>query len=171
MLWCACITLPINLHYTRIRVRSLCFSLSPSGITLSKEQLAGATSYRLALFCLCSLPHVEAPVRRCDRLPPHFSPSGITLSKEQLAEATQRVKAEGLSDRVHLMYCDYRDCPGGLWDTGSWGEKCGEESVAEGLSDRVHLMYCDCRDCPGGFMQGSVGNNVGKEPVRTGAQG
>ena len=34
--------------------------------------------------------------------------TGITVSKEQLAEATQRVKAAGLSDRVTLLFCDYR---------------------------------------------------------------
>lgn len=38
--------------------------------------------------------------------------TGLTLSKEQLAEATARVKAAGLQDRVKLMFCDYRDCPG-----------------------------------------------------------
>jgi SAM-dependent methyltransferase len=39
--------------------------------------------------------------------------TGITLSKEQLAEATARVKAAGLEDRITLLFCDYRDCPGG----------------------------------------------------------
>ena len=38
--------------------------------------------------------------------------TGLTLSKEQLAEATARVKAAGLGDRVTLLFCDYRDCPG-----------------------------------------------------------
>ena len=106
--------------------------LTSSGITLSKEQLAGAASYRLVLFCLCSLPHVEASDRDRDRLPPHFSPSGITLSKEQLAEATQRVKVEGLSDRVHLMYCDYRDCPGAFMLQGRVGNEVGKEPVNTG---------------------------------------
>lgn len=34
--------------------------------------------------------------------------TGLTLSKEQLAEATARVSAAGLSDRVTLLFCDYR---------------------------------------------------------------
>ena len=38
---------------------------------------------------------------------------GLTLSKEQLSEATQRVQAAGLEGQVDLMFCDYRDCPGG----------------------------------------------------------
>ena len=38
--------------------------------------------------------------------------TGLTISKEQLAEATARVKAAGLDDRVKLLFCDYRDCPG-----------------------------------------------------------
>lgn len=37
--------------------------------------------------------------------------TGLTLSKEQLAEATVRVAAAGLSDKVTLLFCDYRDCP------------------------------------------------------------
>lgn len=32
----------------------------------------------------------------------------MTLSKEQLAEATARVAAAGLSDKVTLLFCDYR---------------------------------------------------------------
>lgn len=50
---------------------------------------------------------------------PHPAPrvTGITVSKEQLAEATARVKAAGLSDRVTLLFCDYRECPGaGTYD-------------------------------------------------------
>lgn len=31
---------------------------------------------------------------------------------EQLKEAQQRVKAAGLSDRITLLYCDYRELPG-----------------------------------------------------------
>ncbi|KAL4856846.1 Tuberculostearic acid methyltransferase UfaA1 [Chlorella vulgaris] len=43
--------------------------------------------------------------------------TGITVSKEQLAEATARVKVAGLSDRVTLLFCDYRECPGaGTYD-------------------------------------------------------
>ncbi len=38
--------------------------------------------------------------------------TGLTLSKEQLAEATARVKELGLSDKVTLLFCDYRDCKG-----------------------------------------------------------
>ena len=34
--------------------------------------------------------------------------TGVTVSKEQLAEATARVEAAGLSDRVTLLFCDYR---------------------------------------------------------------
>jgi cyclopropane fatty-acyl-phospholipid synthase-like methyltransferase len=34
--------------------------------------------------------------------------TGLTLSKEQLAEATARVAAAGLSDKVTLLFCDYR---------------------------------------------------------------
>ncbi|NMZ95941.1 C17 cyclopropane fatty acid synthase CfaB [Pseudomonas lundensis] len=36
---------------------------------------------------------------------------GITLSKEQLALAQERVKAEGLQDKVDLQLLDYRDLP------------------------------------------------------------
>ncbi|PAU52298.1 SAM-dependent methyltransferase [Pseudomonas sp. PIC25] len=36
---------------------------------------------------------------------------GITLSREQLALARERVKAEGLDDRVELELLDYRDLP------------------------------------------------------------
>ena len=36
---------------------------------------------------------------------------GITLSKEQLALARERVKAEGLQDKVDLQLLDYRDLP------------------------------------------------------------
>jgi len=36
---------------------------------------------------------------------------GITLSKEQLAYGRQQLKEEGLEDRVHLEYLDYRDLP------------------------------------------------------------
>ena len=36
---------------------------------------------------------------------------GITLSKEQLALARERVKAEGLQDKVELQLLDYRDLP------------------------------------------------------------
>ena len=39
--------------------------------------------------------------------------TGLTISKEQLSEATARVKAAGLEERVTLLFCDYRDCPGG----------------------------------------------------------
>lgn len=37
--------------------------------------------------------------------------AGITVSQEQLLEAQARVKAAGLSDRVQLLFCDYRDVP------------------------------------------------------------
>lgn len=36
---------------------------------------------------------------------------GITLSREQLVLARQRVKVEGLEDRVQLVLLDYRDLP------------------------------------------------------------
>jgi cyclopropane-fatty-acyl-phospholipid synthase len=43
--------------------------------------------------------------------------TGLTISKEQLAEATDRVKAAGLADKITLLFCDYRDCPGaGTYD-------------------------------------------------------
>jgi cyclopropane-fatty-acyl-phospholipid synthase len=41
--------------------------------------------------------------------------TGITVSKEQLAEAKARVKAAGLSDRITLMFCDYRYRRMRLW--------------------------------------------------------
>ena len=37
---------------------------------------------------------------------------GITLSKEQLEYGRQQLKKEGVQDRVHLEYLDYRDLPG-----------------------------------------------------------
>ncbi len=36
---------------------------------------------------------------------------GITLSKEQLAYGRQQIAKEGVEDRVHLEYLDYRDLP------------------------------------------------------------
>ncbi|MEW5297105.1 MAG: hypothetical protein WDW36_000333 [Sanguina aurantia] len=43
--------------------------------------------------------------------------TGLTVSKEQLAEAHARVKAAGLEDKINLIFCDYRDCPGaGTYD-------------------------------------------------------
>ena len=36
---------------------------------------------------------------------------GITLSKEQLAYGREQIKKDGLEDRVHLEYLDYRDLP------------------------------------------------------------
>ena len=36
---------------------------------------------------------------------------GITLSKQQLEYGKQKVQKEGLQDRVHLEYLDYRDLP------------------------------------------------------------
>jgi cyclopropane-fatty-acyl-phospholipid synthase len=38
--------------------------------------------------------------------------TSITISKEQLALAQERVRAEGLEDRVEVRYQDYRDVPG-----------------------------------------------------------
>lgn len=38
--------------------------------------------------------------------------TGLTISREQLALAAARVHAAGLSDRVDLRYCDYRDVEG-----------------------------------------------------------
>lgn len=35
--------------------------------------------------------------------------TGITISEEQFAEARIRVAAAGLSDRVHITFCDYRE--------------------------------------------------------------
>jgi cyclopropane-fatty-acyl-phospholipid synthase len=35
--------------------------------------------------------------------------TGITISKEQLDYARNRIEKAGLSDRVDLQYCDYRD--------------------------------------------------------------
>ena len=36
--------------------------------------------------------------------------TGLTISKQQLAEAAARVEAAGLSDRIELLFCDYRAC-------------------------------------------------------------
>ena len=44
--------------------------------------------------------------------------TGVTVSKEQLAEATARVKAAGLSDRITLLFCDYRWAL--AWTGGTW---------------------------------------------------
>lgn len=42
---------------------------------------------------------------------------GLTLSKEQLEEANRRVEEAGLRDRITLLFCDYRQCPGaGTYD-------------------------------------------------------
>ena len=54
---------------------------------------------------------------RCAQRIPGTTIVGLTVSKEQLAEAAARVEAAGLSDRIHLLFCDYRDCPGlGTYD-------------------------------------------------------
>ena len=43
--------------------------------------------------------------------------TGLTVSKQQLEEAVARVKAAGLSDRIQLLFCDYREGHGlGLFD-------------------------------------------------------
>ena len=69
--------------------------------------------------------------------------TGITVSKEQLAEAVARVKAAGLGDRVTLLFCDYRECPGaGTYDkVGARGRRgrwaMGQEGwVREGAWNR-----------------------------------
>ena len=36
--------------------------------------------------------------------------TGLTVSKQQLEEAVARVKAADLSDRITLLFCDYREC-------------------------------------------------------------
>ncbi|KAK9821949.1 hypothetical protein WJX81_001503 [Elliptochloris bilobata] len=38
--------------------------------------------------------------------------TGITVSKQQLEEATARVQRAGLSDRITLLFCDYRELLG-----------------------------------------------------------
>lgn len=104
--------------------------------------------------------------------------TGLTLSKEQLAEATARVAAAGLSDKVTLLFCDYRygvlhllagmhtplcmtgwtaACFLAHWELLGWDGTCGGN-----LSDCVMLamvwhaellmlcvVLCVCRDCPG----------------------
>lgn len=41
----------------------------------------------------------------------------LTISKEQLKEAEERVKKNQLSDKIKILFCDYRDCPGeGTYD-------------------------------------------------------
>ncbi|KAG1678525.1 hypothetical protein FOA52_014559 [Chlamydomonas sp. UWO 241] len=108
--------------------------------------------------------------------------TGLTISKEQLAEATARVKAAGLEDRVHLMFCDYRDCPGeGTYDKVVSIEmieavghehlvpyfcvigrmlKAGGKAVLQAISvpDERYQAYCNCGDFirehifPGGHL-------------------
>lgn len=72
--------------------------------------LVGAGDLRLA-----HLPgtNMAAPLRlnSCHCLLAVLRPArvtGLTLSKAQLAEATARVAAAGLSDKVTLLFCDYR---------------------------------------------------------------
>ncbi|GMH42872.1 hypothetical protein BSKO_10791 [Bryopsis sp. KO-2023] len=43
--------------------------------------------------------------------------TGLTISQAQLKEAQARVKVAGLEDKVNLIFCDYRNCPGaGTYD-------------------------------------------------------
>ena len=56
--------------------------------------------------------------------------TGLTISKEQLSEATARIKSLGLEDQVTLLFCDYRDCPGGEEEEGSWG--CSHPNICFG---------------------------------------
>lgn len=55
---------------------------------------------------LCKLPSTHPCV--CVVVPSAVRVTGLTLSKEQLAEATARVAAAGLTDKVTLLFCDYR---------------------------------------------------------------
>jgi hypothetical protein len=79
-------------------------------------QAAGASTVDLPRRAVhCSVYNGGRPSgldRRClDVLCPRVAAcrvTGLTLSKEQLAEATARVAAAGLSDKVTLLFCDYR---------------------------------------------------------------
>ena len=75
--------------------------------------------------------------------------TGLTISKEQLAEATARVKAAGLEDRVKLLFCDYRDCPGaGTFDKVVSIEMI--EAVRKGCGWRVWTWtHCCTSSGPG----------------------
>ena len=47
--------------------------------------------------------------------------TGVTVSKQQLEEAVSRVKAAGLSDKIKLLFCDYREGHGlGTFDKVSY---------------------------------------------------
>ena len=54
--------------------------------------------------------------------------TGITLSQQQLDYARKRVEAEGLSDRITLQLCDYRDLP---------GEGCFDKIASVGMVEHV----------------------------------
>lgn len=55
-------------------------------------------------------------LRALERFPFINSWTGLTLSKQQLEEAGSRVRArggaKGGADKIRLLLCDYRDCPG-----------------------------------------------------------
>lgn len=108
--------------------------------------------------------------------------TGVTVSKQQLEEALVRVKAAGLSDKVTLIFCDYRDLPGtGTYDKvvsiemiEAVGEahlktyfatigralKPGGRAVVQAISlpDDRYEVYCKCSDFirehifPGGHL-------------------
>jgi len=74
---------------------------------------------------------------------------GVTLSREQARLATQRVKDEGLADRVEIRVADYRDLQGDRFDAiASIGmvEHVGEEMI-DRYAERLAAMLM-----PGGRL-------------------
>jgi cyclopropane-fatty-acyl-phospholipid synthase len=53
--------------------------------------------------------HVFGPFDAAVRRDAVSCGAGITVSQEQLVEALERVNAAGLQDRIHLVFCDYRE--------------------------------------------------------------
>ncbi|MEL0166609.1 MAG: C17 cyclopropane fatty acid synthase CfaB [Pseudomonadaceae bacterium] len=94
---------------------------------------------------------------------------GITLSRQQLKLATERVAAQGLSDRVHLELRDYRDLGGeGNYDkvvSVGMFEHVGHANLAE----YFRILYQQVK--PGGLVMnhGITAHHTDGRPVSHGA--
>jgi cyclopropane fatty-acyl-phospholipid synthase-like methyltransferase len=60
--------------------------------------------------------------------------AGITVSQEQLIEAQARVKAADLSDRIDLLFCDYRDVPKRFGNDAF-------DAIVRSLSSCLHVCF------------------------------
>lgn len=89
--------------------------------------------------------------------------TGVTISAEQARFATQRVKAEGLEDRVTIRRADYRDIADGPYDAiSSIGmfEHVGRQQLGEYFT-RMHALLA-----PGGrLLNHGISRPAGSTPM------